>query len=79
MKIVSPQITQIDTDYKKYKKNQCNPCNPWTSSFFIVSGRRRAVMTDWHANRTGTKKIIFNHRVTEDTECDLCGSVVKKY
>jgi hypothetical protein len=33
MKIVSPQIAQMDTDYEKYKKNQCNPCNPWTSIF----------------------------------------------
>ncbi len=33
---ISPQITQINTDYKKYKKNQCNQCNLWTI-FFIVS------------------------------------------
>jgi len=26
---LSPQITQINTDYKKYKKNQCNQCNLW--------------------------------------------------
>ena len=27
---ISPQITQINTDYKKYKKNQCNL---WASFF----------------------------------------------
>jgi len=33
---LSPQITQINTDYKKIKKNQCNQCNLWTIFFNFI-------------------------------------------
>ena len=32
---LSPQITQINTDYKKYKKNQCNLCNRYYVDIFF--------------------------------------------
>jgi len=38
---LSPQITQINTDYKKYKKNQCNLRNLWTSFFYRHRERLR--------------------------------------
>ena len=35
---ISPQITQIYTDYKKKQKNQCNLCNLWTIFFHRLRG-----------------------------------------
>jgi hypothetical protein len=37
---ISPQITQIYTDYKKKtKKNQCNLRNLWASFFHFLRAR----------------------------------------
>jgi hypothetical protein len=40
---ISPQITQINTDYKKIK-NQCNQCNLWAFFFNTSPGEARIMM-----------------------------------
>jgi len=50
MKIVGPQITQINTDYKK---NQCNQCNQWTSFFHRFPGEARIMRNCHEDSREG--------------------------
>jgi hypothetical protein len=40
---ISPQITQIDTDYKKTRKNQCNLCN--LGAFFFLVFRSKSLQS----------------------------------